>query len=554
MRSLYLSLLLAAAVHGIPAEQVVIGDVLVDDFSQVTNKIHDVVAGVKHVAHNAVKHSKETVTQWLDAFGRTMILQNGITYELVQNPAFDEHQLRVTEPDLCDPKVKQYSGYLDIAEDKHLFFWFFEARNDPDNAPLLLWLNGGPGCSSSTGLLFELGPCAVAEDGANVTYNEHSWNANANVIFLDQPVDVGFSYADEGTSVNTSPVAGKDVHAFLELFLGRFSKYADAPFHIAAESYGGTYAPNIASVIHTENKALAAARSLDVAAPGLLHINLASVILGNGLTDPYIQHASVPDWACEGPYPVYDDPNGPECQALRSKVPTCQRLVKSCYDFNSRLTCVPAILYCNSQIMGPLVQLGLNPYDVRKKCDREKDGDLCYKQMSWIETWMNQPAVKRTLGVDSSRNFESCNMQVNQAFAMQGDGAHNSALLLPPLVEDGIRLLVYAGNADMMCNFIGNERWVEQLDTRFQKEFVAKKAAPWVTTETGVLAGTVRSAGGNDETAGNITFVTVHEAGHMVPYDQPEAGLDLVTRWLFDIPLTLNASEAATRVPFVGRA
>ena len=205
-------------------------------------------------------------------------------------------------------------------------------------------------------MLFELGPCAVTDNGANVTYNEYSWNQHANVIFLDQPVDVGFSYADEGTSVNTSPVAGKDVHAFLQLFLGRFSKYADAPFHIAAESYGGTYAPNIASVIHKENQALAAASALAAPTLDLIHINLASVMLGNGITNPYVQFASVPDWACEGPYAVYDDPEGPECQALRAKVPTCQRLVKSCYDFNSRLTCVPALLYCNSQLMAPLIR------------------------------------------------------------------------------------------------------------------------------------------------------------------------------------------------------
>ncbi|KZT00989.1 carboxypeptidase C [Laetiporus sulphureus 93-53] len=502
------------------------------------------ISELKHVAHDTVENAKTGVHKWLDVFGTSRVEQNGIVYELVSHPAFEHYQLRVTEPDLCDSTVQQYSGYLDIAEDKHLFFWFFEARINPSEAPLLLWLNGGPGCSSSTGLLFELGPCSVTEDGTNVTYNEYSWNTHANVIFLDQPVDVGFSYADQGTSVNTSPVAGKDVYAFLELFLGRFSKYADAPFHIAAESYGGTYAPNIASVIHAENKVLAHAQAQSNAVPGLLHINLASVMLGNGLTDPYVQMASVPDWACEGPYPVYDDSDGVECQALRSKVPTCQRLLKSCYEFNSRLTCVPALLYCNSQIMGPLVQLGYNPYDVRRKCDRTKDGDLCYRQMSWIDTWMNQPAVKKALGVDPSREFESCNMQVNQAFALQGDGAHNSAKLLPELIEDGVRLLVYAGNADMMCNFMGNERWVEALDTKFHDEFSAKKSVPWVTTDTGAIAGMVRSAGGGGSSAGNVTFVAVHEAGHMVPYDQPEAALDLVTRWLFDIPLSLNASAS----------
>ena len=162
---------------------------------------------------------------------------------------------------------------------------------------------------------------------------------------------MGYSYADNGTKVSTSHVAGKDVYAFLELFLNRFPKYADAPFHLAAESYGGTYAPNIASIIFNENKMLALAPT-----PRIKRINLASVMLANGLTDPYVQMGAVADYACEGPYPVYDDPNGPECAALRSKEPVCQRMIKSCYKFNSRLTCVPAALYCNVQLFGPLMR------------------------------------------------------------------------------------------------------------------------------------------------------------------------------------------------------
>ena len=156
---------------------------------------------------------------------------------------------------------------------------------------------------------------------------------------------MGFSYGDNGTTVSTSPVAGKDVYAFLELFLHRFPKYASQPFHLAAESYGGTYAPNIATVIYNENKKAATAAA---PLPGIIHINLASIVLANGLTDPYIQMGAVADYVCDGPFPLYDDPNGPECTSIREKEPTCQRLIKNCYDYNSRLTCVPATLYCNT--------------------------------------------------------------------------------------------------------------------------------------------------------------------------------------------------------------
>lgn len=218
-------------------------------------------------------------------------------------------------------------------------------------------------------MLFELGPCRIsacsysyfveiisltivpADNGNNITEHEYSWNNNANIVFLDQPINVGYSYSDDGSTVDTSPVAGHDVYAFLELFYARFPKYSKLPFHLAAESYGGTYAPNIANIIHQENQALAMASTSK-----LTHIPLASVVLANGLTNPYVQMGSVADYACDGPFPVYDDPEGPQCAALRTKIPTCQRLIEACYSFESRFTCVPALLYCNSQLFGPLMR------------------------------------------------------------------------------------------------------------------------------------------------------------------------------------------------------
>lgn len=243
--------------------------------------------------------------------------------------------------------------------DNHLlgFYRFFESRNNAKKAPLTLWLNGGPGCSSVTGLLFELGPCSIAKQGEGVTFNNHSWNTHSNMIFLDQPVNVGYSYSNDGSTVNNSPVAAEDVYAFLELFLDRYPEYADSPFHIAAESYGGIYAPNIASVIHKKNTQLASKSFAPV--PRLKRINLHSVILANGLTEPYTQFGSIPDFACDGPYPIFDDPSGARCEALRTKVPTCQRLIQGCYNYNSRFTCVPATLYCWSQLVGPLQRMSV---------------------------------------------------------------------------------------------------------------------------------------------------------------------------------------------------
>jgi len=309
------------------------------------------------------------------------------------------------------------------------------------------------------------------------------------------------------------------------------------PFHISGESYGGTYLPNLGSVIHKHNKEIASQPSLFVP-KGIQHLNLASILIGNGLTSPIVQFPAVAEYACEGPYPVFDK-DGPECASLYSKVPTCVRLIEGCYKYNNRLTCVPASLYCWSQMYGSFQNLGLNPYDVRRKCDREKDGQLCYEQLGWIETYLNDADRKRELGVPSDVNYESCNMEVNRAFFSQADSMHDTAALLPELLADGIRLLIYAGNADFMCNAIGNFEWVYALDNVFGDEFRSKKSEKYVTLINGTTAGEVRTAGGKGLTAGNLTYVQIYEAGHMVPFDQPEAALDMFTRWIKDVPLTV---------------
>lgn len=110
------------------------------------------------------------------------------------HPSKPSYGLRIKKSpkDFCDPTVKSYSGYLDVDYGtKHMFFYFFESRSNPDKDDVLMWINGGPGCSSSMGLFMELGPCSVQDplaSGLNATkWNPHSWNSNTNLFFLDQP-------------------------------------------------------------------------------------------------------------------------------------------------------------------------------------------------------------------------------------------------------------------------------------------------------------------------------------------------------------------------------
>lgn len=217
---------------------------------------------------------------------------------------------------------------------------------------------------------------------------------------------------------------------------------------------------------------------------------------------------------------------------------TCERLIQACYRFPTRAGCLSAAYYCYSKLYTPMHKTGLNLYDVRKKCSVPEYGPECFPEIGWLENWMNGEDVKRSLGVDLSLTFKACKADVDKEFALQADAMRDSALLLTDLVDNGVRLLVYAGNADAMCNYMGNERWVSKFANVYHEEFVASEGEPWVMRTSGREAGLIRTAGGRGSTAGNVTFVNVFEAGHMVPYDQPEAALDLITRWILNVPLT----------------
>ncbi|KAF1348065.1 carboxypeptidase Y-like protein A [Delphinella strobiligena] len=418
----------------------------------------------------------------------------------------EQYSLRTKSVDpsvLGVDKVKQYSGYLDDdEEDKHLFYWFFESRNDPKNDPVILWLNGGPGCSSLTGLFMELGPSSITKK-VGVEYNPASWNANASVIFLDQPVNVGYSYS--GGSVSNTVAAGKDVYALLTLFFKQFPEYASQPFHIAGESYAGHYIPVFASEILSHKKR---------------NINLQSVLIGNGLTDGLTQYEHYRPMGCgEGGWPAVLDES--QCQAMDNALPRCQSLIQNCYDSESVWSCVPASIYCNNAMIGPYQRTGQNVYDVRKKCT---GSDLCYEELDWISAYLNKPDVIKALGAEVSK-YDSCNFDINRNFLFAGDWMQPFHRLVPGILEE-IPVLIYAGDADFICNWLGNLAWTKALEWPGQKAY---NKAPY---EDLSLLGDKKSKIGSIQSSGNFTFVRLHAGGHMVPYDQPEASLEMVNRWI----------------------
>lgn len=447
----------------------------------------------------------------------------GVEFERVQHALFEAHQLRITEPSLCDKKTKQYSGYLDVADDKHLFFWFFEARHEPENAPLMLWMSGGPGGSSiASGLLLENGPCRFNASTGGVVDNPYGWNEKLNIIYIDQPVGTGFSYGG-GDSTTLANLAA-DVYAFLQLFLQRFPRYAAAPLHVAGSSWGGHFVPHVGALVHAQNGRLAHAPRR-----GQLRVNLASLVLANGLTEPASQLETVPDYLCGGaPYPPFA-PSDPKCALWRASVPPCTSLIRACYRHPNNATCGAATAYCWPALFSaPLAAVerqGRNVFDLRTACDDDA-GELCYAELREGAVWLNRTSTKRALGVDPDFDFRALNPDVRQAFYSKGQAMLDSAALLAPLVDRGVRVLAYAGDTDAVCNYLGVELWMTRLKHRYHTEFAAAPRVPWLTA-SGYYAGEARTAGDNA-----VAFVRVFNAGHMAPHDQPEATLDLISKWV----------------------
>ncbi|CAL5344927.1 unnamed protein product [Camellia sinensis] len=243
--------------------------------------------------------------QWSNKYNKLNLLESGdLVINLPGQPKVD---------------FQHHAGYVTVDEKngRALFYWFYEASTLPDEKPLVLWLNGGdkklfvpgPGCSSvGYGATQEIGPFIVDTDGHPLKLNPYAWNTEANMLFLESPVGVGFSYSNTTTDYDnlgddftgkcaygntTFIIYANDAYTFLHKWFLKFPSYRSRIFYVAGESYAGKYVPELAELILDKNKD-----------PTLL-INLKGILLGNpetcdaedwkGLVDYAWSHAVVSD-------------------------------------------------------------------------------------------------------------------------------------------------------------------------------------------------------------------------------------------------------------------
>jgi len=437
--------------------------------------------------------------------------------DLTFDEAFQDDEISTgfTNPTICDSSVKQIAGRLPASDKAKYFFWLFESKSDPSADPLLMWLSGGPGCSSQLALLVENGPCGVNTQSGETEINHYSWHNNANVMWVDQPSGVGFS---TGKDVHDEDGVARNMWTFLQNFYQQFPEYKQNKFYVFGESYAGHYVPAISHRIWSLNK------EADFKIP------LAGIGIGNGLTDPQEQYKYYPEFGKDGC--AADGGHAPQSLSAgavaiqKIGMPLCTELISLCNSgFHDPDTgkvlnatvCLNAFDACNFMSELPIEFGGLNPYDVRIKCEKKP---LCY-DLDYVGDYLNRADVQSALGV--SGKWGSCSRAVQLRFTTAGDYMINFHEMIPPLLADGIEVLIYAGEMDYLCNWCGNKAWAKKLEWPGKEEFNAANDDDY--TLDGKVVGRVRSAQG-------FHFMQAYDAGHLFPMDKPDVALSMLNKFL----------------------
>ncbi|KAF2036710.1 alpha/beta-hydrolase [Setomelanomma holmii] len=488
---------------------------------------------------------------------------------------------------------KQYSGYVNLPPftlapfqqnySINTFFWFFESRVHPETAPLTIWLNGGPGSSSMIGLFQEMGPCELIQL-PNGTYTTQpriwGWDRSSNLLFIDQPTQTGFSYDERvnasidlgkdypfmldsrealeelptstpswrylnGTfssgrwsnTQDTTSIAARACWHFLQGWLSAFPLYnpgirpnattvEPAGVNLFAESYGGIYGPTFADFFENQNDR----RGAGFLPRETLEVRLDSVGIVNGILDVLTASIAVANFTRSNTYGIaaadlltYQN----AISAINSER-GCRALVTQCrhessvtdpegtgIDKQTNVLCSDALDACNQAGNIVYAKTDRSPYDVRFS---SRFGTAA------IQEYLNDERVMQSIG--SPVNFTQTSMAVFQAFSESGDAIRGTQLgSLAELLARGIRVALIYGDADIICNWYGGQNAsleLARLVPGYSSKFPSAGYADIVVNASYV--------GGHVRQYGNLSFSRIFDAGHLVPFYQPETAFTVFSR------------------------
>ncbi|GAA5887520.1 hypothetical protein JCM5296_002604 [Sporobolomyces johnsonii] len=433
-------------------------------------------------------------------------------------------------PGLDDTRTSLFAGNLPATlpstvplsrdSDAHLYFLLARNKHIPNRQRLVIWLNGGPGCSSFDGALVEIGPLRINPNGTVRVVENTAWNEYANVLFLDQPAGTGYSYVTKNDNVRELADAADQVVAFLANLYQIFPEFATMDTYIAGESYAGQYIPYIADAIHRTTA---------------VSTHLKGLLIGNGWISPREQYPAYLTYVLERGL-LKKDSQGH--RNVAEAVARCQKKIAEMDEKGLGSKGLVLVGECE-EILGVMSAatmkdgLCLNSYDTSQyhACGTEWPPDLVQ-----VTKYLREPDVIKALhGEGARRPWSQCDSTVGSHFWTPNSVP--SIMLFPQLLER-MPILLYAGDRDLICAGVGIEAAIEELEWDGLKGFNGSEALDWT------VAG---EPAGRWTTRGNLTYVDVYNSSHMVPMDQPVAAHDMLLRFMqVD---TLRAAGAAAKVP-----
>lgn len=389
---------------------------------------------------------------------------------------------------------KSYSGFFTVNKEygSNQFLWYFPAMSNAADAPIVLWLQGGPGASSLFGLFTENGPLQVVN--GNFAKRKYNWALNHHLIYIDNPVGTGFSFTknDKGYCTDEAQV-GQQLYATLVQFFKLFPELQTRKFFVTGESYGGKYVPSLAYTIHKKNPT------------AKLKINLSGVAIGNGLSDP--QH-----------------------QLLYSKYLYQLGLI----DNNQKDLFAKEESRAVDYIRNKKFKEAFEVFDSLLNGDLIKPKKSMFFNMTGFDFYFNflhtndytdngfgamlqKAAVRSSIHV-GDLPFNDGNIVERHLMEdiMQSVAPYVTELL------DHYYVVIYSGQLDIIVAYPLTLNYLQNLNFTGAAEYKSAKRYVWKVDNE--VAGYVKQAG-------RLVEIMVRNAGHMVPLDQPKWALDLITRF-----------------------
>ncbi|KAH0599975.1 hypothetical protein MHUMG1_02765 [Metarhizium humberi] len=414
------------------------------------------------------------------------------------------------------PPIKMHAGHIEVTPETNgnLFFWHFQNNHIANRQRTVIWLNGGPGCSSEDGALMEVGPYRVTKDNA-LTLNNGTWNEFANLLFVDNPVGTGFSYVDTNSYIHGLNAMATQFITFLEKFFALFPEYESDDLYIAGESYAGQHIPYIARAILDRNKSKSRAETW----------NLGGLLIGNGWISPQDQSSAYLKFSLERGLIEKGSDNAQQLQQMQRICDKEMSIDPGHVDYPECESILNKILELTR--VGSGDQECINMYDVRLRDSAPSCGMNWPPDLKYVGPYLRQPQVISALNLDKQRNtgWQECNSMVNANFRNQNATA--SISLLPDILKE-VPILLFSGAEDLICNHVGTEELISNLAWNEGKGFEVTPGN-WAPRRQWTFEGEVA---GFWQEARNLTYVLFHNASHMVPFDYPRRSRDMLDRFM----------------------